>query len=154
EIRARGVLRAAGVLYPPLMMRKPDGTYEGADIEIMTEFAKSIGAKLEVVDAAWNVAVPGIASGKWDIIPALCITAKRQEVIDFADADLKIGGAIAVLADNPKHLLTLEDINQPSVVFANVAGGWDADFSKKVAPNAQHKLFTQFTSADLLQEVV
>ena len=85
EAKERGVLRVAGVIFRPLILRRPSGEYQGIDIEILTGFAETQGLKLEVVDAGWDTAVAGLGSDKWDVVPAICVTPAREEVVDFSD---------------------------------------------------------------------
>jgi len=154
DIKAHGTLRAAGVVYQPLITRKPDGSYEGMDMDVMSMIARDLGVKLQIVDAGWDTAVAGITTGKWDIVPTICITPKRQEVVDFTDPYLQLDGAIIVAADNSKHIQSVADADKPDVVFADVAGGWGEEFARKAAPHATHKLFSQVTDADMVQEVL
>lgn len=153
-IKQRGTLRVAGVVYEPLMVRKADGSFVGLDVDLLTQVAKKIGVKLEVIDAGWDTAVAGVTTSKWDIVPAICITEKRKEVVDFTEPYIDLGGAFIVAAENPKNLQSVEDLNKPDVVFADVAGGWGEDFARKAAPKAEHKLFPQATDADITQEVL
>lgn len=153
-IKESGVLRIAGVVYEPLMIRKADGSFQGLDVDILNKFAEKLGVRAEVVDAGWDTAVAGVTTGKWDVVPAICITAKRIEVVDFTEPYIDLGGAFIVAADNPKNFQTVADLNKPDVVFADVAGGWGEDFARKAAPEAQHKLFPQATDADITQEVL
>jgi len=44
----------------------------------------------------------GIAADKWDIVPALCITDARKEVVDFSESYITIAPTLVALADNPK----------------------------------------------------
>jgi polar amino acid transport system substrate-binding protein len=74
EIKARGSLRVAGVVYRPLIMRRPSGEHYGADVEFMGELANELGVDLEFVNAGWDTAVAGVTTGKWDMVPAICAT--------------------------------------------------------------------------------
>src|ERR1700674_2438003 len=86
EIKQRGELRIAGVLYRPLISPRPNGEYVGADVEVMKLMAADLGVKLNIVNSEWATAVAGIAADKWDIVPALCVTEPRKEVVDFSDS--------------------------------------------------------------------
>ena len=154
EIKQRGELRVAGVLYRPLISPRPSGEYVGIDVEIMKRMAADLGVKLNIVNSEWATAVAGIDANKWDIVPALCITDKRKEVVDFSESYITIGATVTTTADNPKNLTKIEDFNRPEVVFAVPAGSWSESVAKEVAPKATHKAFGQSTSADLIQEVV
>jgi polar amino acid transport system substrate-binding protein len=154
EIKQRGELRVAGVLYRPLISPRPNGEYVGLDVEVMKRMASDLGVKLNIINSEWATAVAGIETKKWDIVPALCVTDKRKEVVDFVVSDITIGATLVSLASNPKNLATIEAYNRPEVVFAVPAGAWSEAVAKEVAPKATFKAFGQSTSADLLQEVV
>ena len=154
DIKQRGELRVAGVLYRPLISPRPNGEYVGLDVEVMKKMAADLGVKLNIINSEWATAVAGIETKKWDIVPALCITDKRKEVVDFVPSDIIIGATLVTLASNPKNLTAVEAFNRPEVVFAVPAGAWSESVAKEVAPKATLKAFGQTTSADLLQEVV
>ena len=154
EVKQRGELRIAGVLYRPLISPRPSGEYVGIDVEIMKLMAADLGVKLNIVNSEWATAVAGIEAKKWDIVPALCITDKRKEVIDFSESYITIGATLTTSANNPKGLTTVASFNRPEVVFAVPAGSWSESVAREVAPLAQIKGFGQSTSADLIQEVV
>jgi ABC-type amino acid transport substrate-binding protein len=153
EIKARGSLRVAGVVYRPLIMRRPSGEYYGADVEFMGELAHELGVELEFVNAGWDTAVAGVTTGKWDMVPAICATPKRDEVIDFSEPYMTIGGVVTVLQENDK-INSVEDADRPEVLFANVAGGWSEQIAKEGFPNATHKEFGGATDDQLAVEVL
>jgi ABC-type amino acid transport substrate-binding protein len=154
DIKQRGELRVAGVLYRPLISPRPSGEYVGMDVEVMKKMAADLGVKLNIINSEWATAVAGIEGKKWDIVPALCITDKRKEVVDFSESYITIGATLTGLAGNPKGLTTVEAFNRPEVVFAVPGGSWSENVAKEVAPKATLKTFGQSTSADLIQEVI
>jgi len=154
EIKQRGELRIAGVLYRPLISPRPSGEYVGIDVELMKIMAADLGVKLNIINSEWATAVAGIDAKKWDIVPAICITEKRKEVIDFSESYITIGATMATAANNQKELNSIEAFNKPNVIFAVPTGSWSESVAKEVAPNAAIKGFSQSTSADLIQEVV
>lgn len=154
EVKQRGELRVAGVLYRPLISPRPSGEYVGMDVEVMKRMATDLGVKLNIINSEWATAVAGIEGKKWDIVPALCITDKRKEVVDFSESYITIGATLTALKGNPKGLTSVEAFNRPEVVFAVPGGSWSENVAKEVAPKATLKTFGQSTSADLIQEVV
>lgn len=152
-IKERGALRVGAAVYPPFMIRKPDGTYEGSDVDLLNQLATDMGVKLVLVDTGWDTVVEGIVTGKWDLVPGICITPKRAEVIDFSNKYMDVGGVLGIKPDSTK-IKTLEDANNPDVVIADVAGSWNEQLSKQVFPKAQHKAFAQVTQADTVQEIL
>ena len=153
EVKNRGKLRVAGVVYRPLQMRKPSGEYYGADPDLLKQFADHLGVKLEIVSAEWATAVAGITTGKWDLVPALCVTPKRKEAIDFSETYLMLGGVLTVLKGNYK-INSLADANRSEITIANVAGGWSEQIAKKAFPLATHKDFGQATDDSLVMELL
>lgn len=154
EIKQRGELRVAGVLYRPLISPRPNGQYVGIDVEVLKHVAADLGVKLNVINSEWATAVAGIETKKWDIVPALCITDKRKEVVDFTESYITIGATVGTLASNSKGLTSIDSLNKPEVVFAVPGGSWSEAVAKEIAPKATLKSFGQSTSADLIQEVV
>src|ERR1051325_8550268 len=59
EIKQRGELRIAGVLYRPLISPRPNGEYVGIDVELMKLMAADLGVKLNIVNSEWATAVAG-----------------------------------------------------------------------------------------------
>jgi polar amino acid transport system substrate-binding protein len=154
EIKQRGELRVAGVLYRPFISRRPNGDHVGIDVEVMRLFAQDLGVKLNIVPAEWATAVAGITTKRWDIVPATCVTPARLEVVDFSESYLRIGAIFVIRSDNPKGLTSLEAFNRPTVTFAVPTGSWSESVAKEAAPQATLRGFGQSTSADLVQEVL
>ena len=153
EVKERGTLRVAGLVYRPLIMRRPTGEYYGADPELLGQLADELGVELEFVNAGWDTAVAGITTGKWDLVPALCVTPKRMEAIDFSETYLMLGGVLTVLKTNDR-INSLEDANDPGINFANVAGGWGEQIAAEAFPNATHKGFGQATDDQMALELL
>jgi ABC-type amino acid transport substrate-binding protein len=154
QIKQRGELRVAGVLYRPLIAPRPNGEYVGIDVEVLKRMAADLGVKANFVQGEFATAVAGITAGKWDIIPAICITDARKQVIDFSETYITIGATFVSLTNNPKNLTTVEAFNRPEVVFAVPSGSWSEAVATEAAPKATRKAFGQTTSSDLVQEVV
>jgi polar amino acid transport system substrate-binding protein len=98
---------------------------------MMKLMAAELGVKLNIVNSEWATAVAGIESKKWDIVPALCITDKRKEVIDFSESYITIGATLTTSANNPKGLTTVAAFNRPEVVFAVPSGSWSESVARK-----------------------
>lgn len=154
QIKQRGELRVAGVLYRPLISPRPNGEFVGADVAVMKLMAADLGVRLQIVNAEWATAVAGIAADKWDIVPALCITDARKQVVDFSESYITIAPVFVAAAGNPKKLDSPDLFNRPEVVFAVPSGSWSEFVAKEGAPKATLKEFGQSTSSDLIQEVV
>lgn len=70
--------------YPPQSMQRPDGTFEGFDIDVATEIAKRLGVEVEFVTPAWEIITAGNWGGRWDLsVGSMTPTKQRAEVLEF-----------------------------------------------------------------------
>jgi len=127
-----GVLRACTPGdYKPFSFLKPDGSYEGIDIDLASSLATAIGAKLELVKTSWANLVPDFAAGKCDIaIGGISVTTERQKRAFFSSAYMVNGKTPIVRCDDVKKFQSVADIDKPGVrVIAN-PGGSNERFAK------------------------
>ena len=72
--------------YAPQSVQKPDGTYEGFDIDVANEIGKRLGVKVEFVTPGWDVITAGSWAGRWDVsVGSMTITTPRQAILAFSD---------------------------------------------------------------------
>jgi polar amino acid transport system substrate-binding protein len=85
RVKERGVLRVAtDPAYPPQSSQRPDGSFEGFDIDVATEIAKRLGVAVEFVTPAWEIITAGRWGDRWDIsVGSMTPTKERAEVLDF-----------------------------------------------------------------------
>lgn len=58
----------------------------GYDVQVAEKIAKALGKELEIYSYEWDSLIPGVQSGKLDmIIAGMSPTAERREKIDFSD---------------------------------------------------------------------
>ncbi len=71
--------------YAPQSFLKPDGTYEGFDIDVANEIAKRLGVKTEFTTPGWDTITAGSWGGRWDAsVGSMTITTGRQQFLDFS----------------------------------------------------------------------
>jgi polar amino acid transport system substrate-binding protein len=71
--------------YAPQSFLKPDGTFEGFDIDVANEIGKRLGVKVEFMTPGWDVITAGSWAGRWDIsVGSMTITTARQAVLAFS----------------------------------------------------------------------
>ncbi len=85
RINSTGILKVStDPAYPPQSFQKPDGSFDGFDIEVAQEIAKRMGAEVEWVTPAWEIITAGRWGGRWDIsVGSMTPTAQRGKVLDF-----------------------------------------------------------------------
>ena len=72
--------------YAPQSAQKPDGTFEGFDIDVATEIAKRLGVTVEFITPKWEIITPGGWGGRWDAsVGSMTVTTEREKVLDFSD---------------------------------------------------------------------
>lgn len=106
DIRDKGTLViASDPSYAPFEFLGPDGkTMTGFDIALTDKLAEVLGVKAEHVAATFDVIIPGLSSGKYDVgMSAFSITPERQKTVDFVPY-MQGGTALGVVKGNPLHL--------------------------------------------------
>ena len=84
-LAAKKLVVSTDANYAPQSVQKPDGTYEGFDIDVATEIAKRLGVTVEFVTPGWDVITAGSWSGRWDVsVGSMTITVPRQGVFEFS----------------------------------------------------------------------
>lgn len=85
RVTSSGVLKVStDPAYPPQSFQKPDGSFDGFDVEVAKEIAKRMGAEVEWVTPAWEIITAGRWGGRWDIsVGSMTPTAQRAQVLDF-----------------------------------------------------------------------
>lgn len=87
KILAAGVIRVGtDPAYPPQSELKPDGTFEGFDIDTANEIGKRLGVKVKFETPDFAVVEAGKWANRFDIsVGSVTITKKRLENLDFTD---------------------------------------------------------------------
>lgn len=127
-----GVLRACTPGdYKPFSFLKPDGSYEGIDVDLAQSLAGAIGAKLELVKTSWSNLVPDFAAGKCDIaIGGISVTTERQKRVFFSTAYMINGKTPIVRCEDVKRFQSVADIDKPGVRVVANPGGSNERFAR------------------------
>jgi len=73
--------------YPPQSELKPDGSYEGFDIDVANAIAEGLGVEIEFSTPSWDTITAGSWGGRWDLsVGSMTITVPREEVLVFSSA--------------------------------------------------------------------
>ena len=83
-IKAGTLVVATDPNYAPLSSVKPDGSFEGFDIDVANEIGKRLGVKVKFVTPGWDTITAGKWAGRWDVsVGSMTITEPRKNVLDF-----------------------------------------------------------------------
>lgn len=132
--------------YTPYSFLRPDGEYEGIDIEMARNLATSLGVKVQWVPTTWKTLMPDFLAGKCDIaVGGISVTLERQKKAAFSSL-LDVDGKIPLVrCEDVSKYQTLEQINRPEVRLIEPAGGTNEAFVHSHAPNAQLALHDNVT---------
>lgn len=85
DIKARGSMKVStDPNYAPQSFLKPDGSYEGFDIDVANELGKRLGVKVEFVTPSWDTITAGNWGGQWDVsVGSMTVTTAREKVLNF-----------------------------------------------------------------------
>ncbi|UKI35152.1 MAG: transporter substrate-binding domain-containing protein [Clostridiales bacterium] len=84
----------------------------GYDVQVALKIAEALGKKLEIYSYEWDSLIPGVQSGKLDmIIAGMSPTAERKEKIDFSNNYFTSNLVIVKKAENLKDVKTIADLD-------------------------------------------
>ncbi len=85
KIKAAGTIRVAtDPAYPPQSELKPDGTYQGFDIDVANKIGEKLGVKVEFITPDFAQVEAGGWADRWDIsVGSMTITEPRTKKLDF-----------------------------------------------------------------------
>ena len=114
KIKERGYLIVgADTAYPPFEDINPETNLpEGFDVDMAIIIADGLEVDLTYKTSAWDPIIPNLQAGQFDIIiSAMTITEEREVEVDFTRWYYNSSQAWLVKADNPKNILSEDDLN-------------------------------------------
>lgn len=83
----------------------------GYDVQVAKKIADSMGKQLEIYSYEWDSLIPGVQSGKLDmIIAGMSPTAERREKIDFSDNYYNSNLVVITKKGNLSDVKTIADL--------------------------------------------
>lgn len=109
----------------PYIMQKPDGTFEGFDVDRLAEIAKRLGRPgYKLVDQQWSGIFAGLNAKRFDLIMAsTIITKERAENVLFTEGDHGNDYRFLTAADAPE-VKSLDDL-KGKVIAVNQGNTYD-----------------------------
>jgi polar amino acid transport system substrate-binding protein len=89
DICERGtILVSTDPNYAPQSFLRPDGTFEGFDIDTANEIGRRLGVEVQFETPSFDAVVAGGWSGRWDMsVGSVTVTEERQnDILDFTQA--------------------------------------------------------------------
>lgn len=124
--------------YKPYTFLKPDGQYEGIDIELAQSLAQSLGVKVDWVPTTWKTLMTDFSAGKCDIaVGGISVTLARQKQAFFSST-LDVDGKVPLVrCEDQSKFQSIAQINQPEVRVIEPQGGTNEAFARAFLPNAK-----------------
>ncbi len=102
--------------YPPFEDFAEDGTTPiGFDVDIITEVARRLGLKVNIINTAWDGIFAGI-DNNYDVVCSACtITEERKESMAFSTPYISNYQAVILKAGNDKKISSFNDLDGMTV---------------------------------------
>lgn len=142
EVIARGTLRICTTGdYKPYSFYRPDGTFEGIDIDMSASLAKSLGVKTAFVKTTWSNLMTDFLA-KCDVaVGGVSTLLERQKHAFFTDAYQVDGKTPIVRCADVGKYQTLAQIDQPTTRVIVNPGGTNERFARQFLPHANLSVY-------------
>jgi cyclohexadienyl dehydratase len=132
--------------YKPFSLAKPDGTFEGIDVDLINAAAKSLGVQVEMVKSAWPTLMKDFIE-KCDVaVGGISVTTDRAKTAFFTTAYMVNGKAPITKCENAAKFQTVADIDKPTVTVIENPGGSNERFARANFKNAKIVIFNDNTT--------
>lgn len=123
--------------YAPFTLRRPDGTYEGADVDMAGDLAERLGVGIVFVPTVWAEVLDHLLADRFDIaMGGVTVTVPRSEKAFFSVPTLVDGKRPVCRRQDGERFVSIEAINQAGVrVIANPGAANEA-FARANFPRA------------------
>ena len=141
-IQQAGVLRICSPGdYKPFSFKKPDGSFEGIDVDLMTSFTTSLGVKPQWIQTSWANMMPDMVAGKCDIaVGGISVTTERQKKAFFSTAYMVNGKTPVARCADVAKFQSVADIDKPTTRVIFNPGGSNERFARANFKQAQMRL--------------
>ena len=114
--------------YKPFSLAKPDGSFEGIDIDLITSAAKALGVEVEMVKTTWPKLLDDYTTQCDVAVGGISVSTERAKRVGFTQAYMVNGKAPITRCENVSKFQTVADINKPSVTVITNPGGSNEKF--------------------------
>ena len=127
--------------YKPFSFQRPDGGFEGLDIDLVQSAAKALGVEVVMVKTAWPALMKDFLE-KCDVaVGGISVTTDRQKTAFFTAAYMVNGKAPITKCENVAKFQTIADIDKPTVTVIENPGGSNERFARANFKQAKIVIF-------------
>ena len=153
DILRRGVMKVGLGVFIPWSFKDKDGNLVGFEIDVASKLAEDMGIKVEFVPTEWSGIIPGLLTGKFDvIIGGMGITTERALKINYSIPYEWSGMDVVVNKNMLPGITSLEELNREDIIIAVRMGATPVAAAKKFTPKAQLHQFEG--NPEMLQDVL
>jgi cyclohexadienyl dehydratase len=132
--------------YKPFSLAKPDGAFEGLDVDLVQSAAKALGVQAEFVKSGWPTLMKDFME-KCDVaVGGISVTLDRQKTAFFTAPYMVNGKAPITKCENVAKFQTVADIDKPNVTVIENPGGSNERFARANFKNAKIVIFNDNTT--------
>ena len=139
-IKKRGILfvGTTGDYRPISYYNKATNTYEGFDIDLSQDLAKSLNVKAIFIPTSWQTLMQDTIDRKFDVaLSGITITDERKQKALMSKGYLNNGKTVLCRIEDADKYTSLEAINKHDVRVMENNGGLNEQFAKENLTNAQ-----------------
>lgn len=127
--------------YKPFAYQRPDGGFEGLDVDLAQAVAKSLGVELQMVKSSWPTLMKDFTE-KCDLgVGGISVTLDRQKSAFFSTAYMVNGKAPITRCENVAKFQSVADIDKPQVTVIENPGGSNERFARANFKQAKIVIF-------------
>ena len=132
RIRDTGVLRVGTTGdYTPFSLKRPDGSYDGADIEMAHDLAERLGVRVTFVPTVWVELLDDFLADRFDIaMGGVTVTAARAEKAFFSVPTFVDGKRPLARREYADRFTSVQAIDQPGVMVIANPGSANEAFAR------------------------
>jgi ABC-type amino acid transport substrate-binding protein len=128
--------------YEPFEFLTPDHEFQGFDVDLAKEIARSLGRPVEFHDMEWDSLIPELQAGRIDLIcSGMSYTADRAEIVDFTKPYAQSPMSVLVNVEAAKNVTKASDLDAPGVRFAVQRGTTGEKKARAAFPKAEFTVY-------------
>ncbi len=132
--------------YKPFSVARPDGSFEGLDVDLARSMAKALGAEAKFVKTSWPKLMDDFTDHCDIAVGGISVTLDRQKRAFFTAPYMVNGKAPITKCENVKRFQTVADIDQPGVTVIENPGGSNERFARASFKRAKIVIFEDNTT--------
>lgn len=146
EIKQRGTIRVGIAPLSPFVIKAPDGTFSGFEIDSTTALGEKLGVDVEYIEKPFCELAESVLSGEVDMIASgFSNTQDRRRLMDFSLPYHDTEYFVIVNRKTSKAAKTLRGLNSKDVAIGYQYGGVSGMVAQGEFPGADLKGFSSFT---------